>query len=576
MRIHSGKHTVRIAEEAAKANNGQRHQVASPAQLSHVDARNLLLLAGTCAFVLLLIPPQHEYPVLDDWIYAGSVRTMLETGAFVHPGMAQPNLVGLTLWGTLWTTLFGFSFTTLTYSTLAFSAVALLSFYGIARAVDVPPLGALLGTWLLAFNPFFLHLSYTFMTEVPFISLMLLSCYLYIRGLQRQQSGWLLVGGFFAGWSYLIRQFGILVPVAFALYVAVQGFRARRWPSQELVAILALPLLTLSGWYAFQAWQGPGDSGAAEDAARRTSRFMWQEPWPRVIGLRMLNFLPLLALFAWTAVRIQRSRWWLVPLSLLILLGGMYALDRPDEQWITITEEPYTVNVGPLAMQLPQETYTFGTRGNILRTGGIDFFQYRQEPIWTPGVWRFLWVLCAGLAALLLAKMLNSFFDWVRDVLKTNKSISPVVALYLLGVGIFAVSVAFVGESFDRHLLSVVPFLLLFMVRGTRHWGKFAWGYAMLALAMLAGFSMLLKADMVSHDNARWQAALWLAARAPGVQAGFDWDNWTQRVNTDYRITDLDLPGYRIERRFPYNSLLSGGTTRYVLATVREDLPALP
>lgn len=576
MRIHTGGQHTQTAEEADSAGDGLRHQATPAAGLSRVDARNLLLLAGTCALVLLLLPPQHEYPVLDDWIYAGSVRTMLETGAFSHPGMAQPNLVGLTLWGTLWSMLFGFSFTTLTYSTLVFSAVALLSFYGIARAVDVPPPGALHGAWLLAFNPFFLHLSYTFMTEVPFIALMLLSCYLYVRGLQRKQLGWLLAGGFIAGWSYLIRQFGILIPIAFALYVAVQGLKARRWPLQELVAILVFPLLILGGWYGLQVVQGPGDRGGAEDAARRTSRFIWQEPWPRVIGLRTLNFLPLLALFAWTAVRIQRSRWWLVSVALLVMLAGMYALDRPDEQWIPITEEPYTVSAGPIAAQLPQETYTFGTRGNILRAGGIDFFQYRQEPIWTPGVWRFLWLFCVGLAALLLAKMADSLFDWVGAILRTGKSLSPVVALYLLGLSIFAVSVGFVGESFDRHLLGIVPFVLLFMVRGTPLWGKVAWGYASVALVTLAAFSMLLKADMVSHDNARWQAAEWVAARAPGVQAGFDWDNWTQRVNTDYRITDLDLPGYRIERRFPYSSLLSGGTTRYVLAVVREDLPPLP
>jgi hypothetical protein len=405
---------------------------------------------------------------------------------------------------------------------------------------------------------------------------MLLSCYLYIKGLQRNQPGWLLAGGVLAGWSYLIRQFGILVPAAFVLYVAAQGFKARRWPLQELISILLFPLLTVGGWYAFQAVQGSGDSGGAEDAARRTARFLWQEPWLRVIGLRTLNFLPLLALFAWTAVRVRRSRWWLVPVAALALMGGMYALDRPDEQWIPITEEPYTVRAGPVAVQLPHETYTFGTRGNILRTGGIDFFQYRQEPIWTPGVWRFVWLLCAGLAVLLLVKMTDSFFDWLRDVRKTSRSLGPAMPLYLLGLAIFAVSVGFVGESFDRHLLGVVPFVLLFMVRGTTHWGKIAWGYAWVALTILAVFSMLLKADMVSHDNARWQAAQWLAGRAPGVHAGFDWDNWTQRVNTDYRITDLDLPGYRIERRFPYSSLLSGGTTRYVLATVREDLPPLP
>jgi len=100
------------------------------------------------------------------------------------PALSQANLVGLTVWGAGWSQLLGFSFTTLTYSTLFMSFVALFSFYGVARATGTPPWGALLGTALLAYNPLFVHLSYSFMTDVPFIALMLLSCFCYIRGAQ--------------------------------------------------------------------------------------------------------------------------------------------------------------------------------------------------------------------------------------------------------------------------------------------------------------------------------------------------------------------------------------------------------
>src|SRR5437867_6763506 len=148
------------------------------------DLRNLALVVAGFAAVLLLIPPQHEYPVIDDWIYARTVQHQLITGEFyIHP-VSQASLVGLTLWGTAWAKLFGFSFSTLTCSTLVLALAALLAFYGIARQLGVPPPGALLGTALLGFNPIFLHLSYSFMTDVPFLSLVLLSCYCYIRGLQ--------------------------------------------------------------------------------------------------------------------------------------------------------------------------------------------------------------------------------------------------------------------------------------------------------------------------------------------------------------------------------------------------------
>src|SRR5438876_1704782 len=217
------------------------------------DLLNLALVVAGFAAVLLLIPPQHEYPVIDDWIYARTVQYQLLTGEFyIHPA-SQASLVGLTLWGTAWAKLLGFGFTTLTFSTLALALADLLAFYGIARQLGVPPQGSLLGTALLGFNPIFLHLSYSFMTDVPFLSLVLLSCYCYIRGLRSSQSKvqspkskahfrfwtldfglwtldiWLWVGGVFAGYAFLIRQFGVLVPVGFALYLLLEGLLTRQW-----------------------------------------------------------------------------------------------------------------------------------------------------------------------------------------------------------------------------------------------------------------------------------------------------------------------------------------------------------
>src|SRR4051794_15608130 len=99
-----------------------------------VDQRNGLLILGGVIALLLILPPQHEYPIIDDWIYAGATRTLVATGVFQMPSMSQANLVGQSLWGVPWVKLFGFSFTVLTYSTLVLAVAGLLAFYGIARA----------------------------------------------------------------------------------------------------------------------------------------------------------------------------------------------------------------------------------------------------------------------------------------------------------------------------------------------------------------------------------------------------------------------------------------------------------
>ena len=185
--------------------------VAAPPALptrTGADVRNLLLLAAGWAAFVLIISPQHEYPIIDDWIYAGSVRQMLDTGVFRMPDWSQTSLVGLTVWGTVWTRQFGFGFTVLTASTLFLAAIALFAFYALARTVDVSPGGALLGTALLGFNPLFVHLSYSFMTDVPFLALVLLACLCYVRGCQTQGVAWLVLGSLFVAGAFLIRQLG--------------------------------------------------------------------------------------------------------------------------------------------------------------------------------------------------------------------------------------------------------------------------------------------------------------------------------------------------------------------------------
>jgi hypothetical protein len=310
-------------------------------------------------------------------------------------------------------------------------------------------------------------------------------------------------------------------------------------------------------------------------AAERAAAIVFKEPWLRVFLLRALTVLPLTALFVWPALTLPRARWWLVPLWGTGLVWLNHAVDLPGEVWIAVVEPPFTARLGPFGYDLPQETFTFGAAGNILRVGGIDFFEYTQAPIWTPEAWRALYMLGMGLAALLLAEMSSRLWDWLRG-LRRARSLSPVFAVYMLGALLFVVSLAFLGDLFDRYVLSFVPFVILFVVAGAARWSRPARGYALVALLLLATFSVLAKADHVDHANARWQAGRWMQARVGQVHVGFDWDNWMGGGSPVYQVADVPQEGFRIEQQFPYLCRLCGFTTRQVLAQAQAGVPPLP
>ena len=543
-----------------------------PAAERRADLRNLaILVAGFCA-VLLLLPPTHEWAVLDDWIYANAVQHQLATGAFAMPDRSQANLVGLALWGTAWARVLGFNYTTLTLSVLALTLLGLPAAYGLARRLGVAPAGALFGTALLALNPLFLHLSYSFMTDIPFLALLLISAYAYVRGLQDGRAGWLVLGGLFSGWAFLVRQFGILLPLGVAGYLLLDSGLTRRLRWREAVAVLAVPLGLFGEWWLWS--RGIPPSGAAIEVGGRRAVFFLKDPWLTVSALRTLDALAITGVAVPVAFVFRRRRLWLLPLAAGIMIAGLLWANTITVSRIEVAIPPAPLTLGPWTLDLPPQVFTFGGYGNLLRVEGIDFFEYHQQPIWTPTVWSVLYLLALIPAVALVAKMADALLDCLRDRVR-RRPLSPAVGLYAVGLGIFVIYMAATGDYFDRYLVSFLPFVTLFIARSTAEWGRRAWAVSLAGLTGLAGFSLLLHADFADHDTARWQAGDWMLARVPLVQNGYDWAGVHGYGNGVYEVSDVPLDGFRIERTFPYTSRLSGFAPRLVYALARNDTPPL-
>src|SRR5207248_711133 len=136
--------------------------------------------------------------------------------------------------------LFGFSHTTLRISTLVLAGSGVLAFYLLLREL-LDPGRALLGALLLLFNPLFVFLSYSFMTDVPFLSLALWALFCYVRALRARSPrlGWLAAGSALAGGAFLIRQLGGALPLAaLAGLLLTGGWRAATRPLHLIAVVM--------------------------------------------------------------------------------------------------------------------------------------------------------------------------------------------------------------------------------------------------------------------------------------------------------------------------------------------------
>lgn len=182
-----------------------------------------VLLAGVLAllfyFPALLIYPLSNLPFHDDWTYAWSVEHLLQTGQLqildwsVHYPLTQ------ILWGTLFCLPFGFSFSALRLSTVVLAWLGALALYGTLREFGRSQHESLIAIFVLVANPVFFVLTFSFMTDVHFVSLSNIAFFFIMRGLCRRKPVELWLGCTFAAFALFTRQIAIAIPASLLLYL---------------------------------------------------------------------------------------------------------------------------------------------------------------------------------------------------------------------------------------------------------------------------------------------------------------------------------------------------------------------
>ncbi len=204
------------------------------------------------AGLLLVLPPGGEFPLNDDWIYAKTVEHLLLTGQYqAHPYL-NATLVVQAFWGALFCKMFGFSFTVLRVSTLVLAGVNAWAIARCGLMIGLSRPLALACAVTVATSPLVLQLSYSFMTDVPFLTFSSLSGLCFLGALRQRSDRWIWGGSSFAVLAYLVRQFGLLLPLAFLGVISWLTVR-RHWSfSKGHIMALVVPWLFVMGLY--QLW----------------------------------------------------------------------------------------------------------------------------------------------------------------------------------------------------------------------------------------------------------------------------------------------------------------------------------
>src|SRR5690349_10444134 len=103
-------------------------------------------IAAVAAFALLwglaaaIVNPSADFPLIDDWSFASTVRHLLQHGDFRPAGWTAMPLITNIAWGSLFCIPAGFSFNALRLSTLTAAFLGVVCVYFLEIDVGQPPL----------------------------------------------------------------------------------------------------------------------------------------------------------------------------------------------------------------------------------------------------------------------------------------------------------------------------------------------------------------------------------------------------------------------------------------------------
>lgn len=508
--------------------------------------------------LILIIDPSGDFPLNDDWCYAKSVQTLVETGSLKLYNWGEMTLVAHVYWGALFAKLFGFTFTVLRWSTLVMGGAALVGTYALCKVVNMPRWARILGVCLLALNPVFLALSNSFMTDIPFTAVIVWSSYFFVRAYQTNQLAPLLMAIAFTGWAFLIRQLALVLPLAWlAGMVLTQKMSARNW----LRAVL--PGLALAALYFIYSF-GMEAAGLLQDRYNDKlgvlAGVLTDLTWKRLVNipgylittLAYLGvFLLPLALLLGQKQQWRRYRWWFLLAIIvlpIVLADAGKLLPSLDNVWID-------TGVGP--------------------TTTVDFYdRFTESP--GPHFWAPIWYLVTLLGVAGACGLVLPVITGLR-MLMQRKTVQPHWIFGLALVSIYLAPFIVVG-IYDRYIVTLIPFALLLIAPAlpkTPPIPRLRQAAAVFVL-LFGGFSVAATHDYLSWNRARWagiEALLDDGVADLQIAGGVEFDawyhysdadpEWWTRSTDEYRVVFEPAPGEEIIDTFPYNRWLPGKGLMY-------------
>lgn len=219
--------------------------------------KNILILTFVYLLCFLLMLPLRDFSFTDDFAYINTVKHLYHFNTLKISEWSAATLVFQVYWGLLFVKLFGWSIKALHLSNIVLLYFALIAFYKLLVLLKIKKGHSLVFTLFLFGFPWVFFFSYTFMTDVFYISLMIIATYFYSKGLVHNKLLSLFLGSIFSGFAFLSRQLGMLIPLAFVIILVLQSVSKKKIEFKKYIYSLCPFLIILFSYLGWLKTIGP-------------------------------------------------------------------------------------------------------------------------------------------------------------------------------------------------------------------------------------------------------------------------------------------------------------------------------
>jgi hypothetical protein len=406
----------------------------------------LLFLVFICTE--LIINPIGNFPLNDDWVYGKVSEYVYQHHAF------NPSLWGCTsmfahiVYSQMFIYASEFSYTTLRFSTLVLSACGIFCFYLIGtKHLKLSNSVAFFVSLLLLFNPLYLCLSNSFMTDVPFLSTAIIGFYCYFQFNTTKKKYYFVLSVVFFSWCILIRQLGI--SFVMGVFLASIFYNKKLMKANFIFLISSLiPFFVFEYWYQLNIHHYAYISVFYRNPSSINPLFFenffinFSKRWIHYISFTGLVLSPLLLPYLYSIIKSKlflREKKTTV-IALLLFVPVLWSLRK-----FPIGNYLYNIGIGP---QTLYDTY-------ILKINQ----QHAQSNILFSGM---LTVCLLGSFSLLFLIVSNALL-FFKDIKQRNVS-SFVVSSLLVSLFFYYTFLAIPSAIFDRYIFVFSVFMIPFII----------------------------------------------------------------------------------------------------------------